>query len=262
MARVIPLFSSSEGNATYIGGQDGGILVDAGVTSKRLVEALHNHGISPNMINGIFVTHEHSDHIRGLKTFTKAYDIPVYAQKLNLTYLIDSQSVSSSCSCIEVDGEMQCGEFSVSAFETLHDTRQSCGYRIKTSDDKIICICTDLGTVTQNVHENIAGADLVLLESNYDSTMLRNGSYPYMLKKRIASEHGHLDNSDCSDELVKLVKSGTTRLILGHLSQHNNLPSIAEASAVNNLTDKGIRRGSDYLLMVAPVRNCGEVVTL
>lgn len=250
MARIYPLFSSSKGNATFVGSQNGGILVDAGVSCKRLCTALSDNNISPEAIQGIFVTHTHSDHIAGLKVFTKKYNIPVFAQEINLIELENKEKVSPLCKLTAVDNCDICvGDFKVHSFATPHDTPASCGYRINTPDGKTVVTCTDLGQVTPTIEENLKSADMVLLESNYDENMLRNGSYPYDLKMRISSNHGHLSNTDCGKQLLNLLKNGTYRFILGHLSQENNTPFIAEKSAVNALSQ--FARNRDYLLMTA-----------
>ncbi len=259
MARFYPLFSSSKGNSSYIGNENSGILIDAGVSCKRLVGALENNGISPEAVQAIFITHTHSDHIAGLKILTKKYNIPVYAQTVNLEILASSDKVAADAAMYSVDGrDIEVGGFCVSSFETPHDTPASCGYRIVCPDGKVIVTCTDLGEITPEVDRNLAGADMVLLESNYDERMLKNGSYPYTLKQRIASSHGHLSNSDCSKQLKKLIEGGTCRFVLGHLSQENNTAFIAESSAVGFLNE--FRRNSDYLLDIASPDGCGMAV--
>ncbi len=260
MARVYPLFSSSEGNATFVGSRRCGILIDAGVSCKRLVSALEENGISMSAVQGIFITHEHSDHIKALKTLTSKYAVSVFAQPLTAEYLQSSGNISPRAKLYDITSATDVGGFSVTPFSTQHDTRQSCGYRIHTPDGKVICVCTDLGKVTKSVHENLKEAEVVLLEANYDYNMLINGPYPYPLKQRILSEHGHLGNSDSGKELKRLVQGKTTRIILGHLSRHNNTAEIAEQTVLQQMN--GLVRNSDFLLMTAPPEAHGEVMVV
>ncbi len=261
MARVYPLFSSSKGNATYIGTPSSGILIDVGVSCKRLCEGLEVCGIDSDAIKAVFITHEHSDHISGLSVFTKRFNIPVYAQEKTLDKLIRENRISPKSraeviteSFIEENGML------MKCFNTPHDTIESCGYRIHTPDGKKITVCTDLGNITSVVEENLIGSDFVLLESNYDEQMLKTGSYPYYLKKRISSSNGHLANKDCARIVRTLVETGTTRIVLGHLSQENNRPHIAEGATLEQLS--GLERNKDYLLSVAPVATEGMMCVL
>ncbi len=139
----------------------------------------------------------------------------------------------------------------VKPFRTSHDAAESCGYVIETPDGRKISVATDLGVMTSTVHNAICGSDLVLLESNHDIRMLENGPYPYPLKKRILSEKGHLSNDSCADEAVKLIESGTTRLILGHLSKENNFPELAYQTTYASLACAGAKEDSDYILKIA-----------
>ena len=258
MARMYPLFSSSSGNCTYIGDEHSGLLVDAGVSCKRICNALTERDIPETAVRGILVTHIHGDHISGLKVLSKRLKVPVYSIAGNLRLLEDSGKVWEGCELKEVSSTTDVSGFGVTAFDTPHDTPVSCGFRITVPSGESCAVCTDLGEVTDSIHEQLRQCRLVLLESNYDEDMLRNGPYPWDLKKRIASSHGHLSNKDCASELARLVKEGVYSFVLGHISQHNNTPQLAESCAVKGLSD--YERGEDYLLTAARPDGTGRAV--
>lgn len=257
MARIYPLFSSSSGNCTYIGDREAGILIDDGVSFTRLKKALEINGLSLSNLKAIFITHEHSDHIKGLDMITKKTSIPVFAQEMTLEYLLGKNMLHGEY--YEVKQGVEISGFRVEPFATSHDTPQSCGYKITLPDNKTAAVCTDLGYVSDGVENALRGTDCVLLESNYDIEMLRNGDYPYYLKTRIFGNTGHLSNPDSGAFASRLIGSGTTRIILGHLSQHNNTPGIAEKTVVSCLSS--FKRNSDYILSVAPVETTGGFVS-
>ena len=257
MARIYPLFSSSSGNSTYIGSSSAGILIDCGVSFTRLKKALELNGLSLSSVKAVFITHEHSDHIKGLDMLTKKTSIPVFAQNITMEYLLGKNMLHGEYHVIN-DGEDVSG-YHIEPFATSHDTPQSCGYKITLPDSKTAAVCTDLGYVSDTVENALRGTDCVLLESNYDIEMLRNGSYPYYLKTRIFGNTGHLSNKDSGAFAAKLIGRGTTRLILGHLSRENNTPDIAEKNAVSCLDN--FKRNSDYILEIAPVETSGGFVS-
>lgn len=252
MAKFCPLFSSSSGNSIYIGCGENGVLVDVGVSAKKTDMALYDIGVDPDTVSAIFVTHEHSDHISGLRVFASKHNIKVIALEKTLEYLEENtfQGKKIETAVIDENGYDANGIF-VKPFRTSHDAAESCGYVIETPDGRKISVATDLGVMTSTVHNAICGSDLVLLESNHDIRMLENGPYPYPLKKRILGEKGHLSNDSCADEAVKLIESGTTRLILGHLSKENNFPELAYQTTYASLTCAGAKEDSDYILKVA-----------
>ena len=259
MARIYPLFSSSKANSSYIGNEQEGILIDCGASFKRLSAALELNRIPLTAVKGVFITHEHSDHVAGLKMLTQKTGMPVYGQKRTLQRLYDAGKIAPSSPVIDMSGcSIACGGSQVTCFDTPHDTIQSCGYRIHTFDDKLCAVCTDLGHISPDVDRALTGCRLVLLEANYDEYMLRTGPYPLYLKERILSQNGHLSNDSCAEQVNKLLQRGTTHFLLGHLSQDNNRPDIADRTVSQRLA--GAVRGRDYLLGVAPVETKGGAV--
>jgi len=253
LARIYPLFSSSKGNSTYIGSKTCGILIDAGVSYTRLVKALSANDIDISAVKGVFITHEHSDHISGVKMLTKKAGIPVFAQPYTLEGLFRSKAVYSWGE--DMTGSICIAGMEVKCFDTPHDANESCGYRITFENGKSCAVCTDLGYVTPDIEQALLGTDAVLLESNYDEAMLKNGPYPSYLKARIKSKFGHLSNSDSGKFAERLVQNGTTRIILGHLSQENNTPQTADNTVSGFLSE--YKRNYDYILTVAPVETAG-----
>ena len=252
MARFSSLFSSSSGNCSYIGSAKGGILIDAGVSAKQINLKLDCIGVNPVDIGAIFVTHEHSDHVRGLRVFASKHKIPVYATQGTIDALISSGVANGSFEINPVDSEgiEVNGQFIV-PFRTSHDSVQSCGFVISTTDDRKIAVATDTGYVTEETKAAVKGCDLILAESNHDIGMVRNGIYPYLLKRRILSDVGHLSNIDCSNFVTDLVKNGTTRIVLGHLSKENNIPELAFQTSKSALDCAGAVQFRDYILSVA-----------
>ena len=224
MARFCTLYSGSSGNSTYIGTGTGGILVDAGVSCKALLTTLSARDIRPDTIRGLFLTHEHIDHIKGVRVLLKKYAIPLFASRETLEWLADRGELPSTGPVQEISAStvIAAGDMEIRPFATSHDSLSSFGYAVNLPDGRRISVATDLGYVSDEVHQAIHGSDLVLLESNYDEAMLRCGPYPYPLKRRIASDSGHLSNDSSALEARTLVDSGTTRLVLGHLSKENN----------------------------------------
>lgn len=249
MSRIYPLYSSSSGNCTYIGNRSEGILIDCGVSFSRLKKSLDGCGIPIGAVKAVFITHCHSDHIKGLKVFTKKTGVPVFAQSETLDSLISQDMIHSVCEDI-----LSCTELSfckVTPFETSHDTIRSCGYRIDLSDGSSCGVCTDLGFVSDKVTAALSGCGAVLTESNYDDEMLRDCSYPPSLKERIRSDRGHLSNIECAQLCGKLISSGTHRFILGHISKESNSAKRALEINREELKKLGYERNKDYIMTTA-----------
>lgn len=256
MARFCSLFSSSSGNCTYIGTASHGILIDAGVSAKRITASLSDRDIDPRSIRAVFVTHEHSDHITGLRVFASKWGIPVYATCGTIKGIENAGAYSDKFALNEMKfSGVEAGDMIVRAFSTPHDSFESCGYTVEMPDSRKIAVATDIGHITNEIMNSISGCDLVMIESNHDVGMLLNGEYPYYLKKRILSDVGHLCNDKCGEVVSQLIHSGTTRFFLGHLSEHNNMPELAYQTSYCALCNEGAVINKDYLLTVNPKEN-------
>lgn len=265
MARIYPICSSSTGNCTFIGTKGHGILIDDGCSFSALKGALSMIDTDITDIEAIFITHEHTDHIKGLGVLTKHTNIPIFASSGTIAQLRSSEKnpLPDTARLFDIFKEgYKSAEFEVKAFHTPHDTPESVGYRIDYNGMNI-AVCTDIGTVTQEVEQNLLGCTAVLLESNYDPDMLRrNPNYSPVLKRRIASECGHLSNYDAADFAERLIRGGTTRLVLGHLSRENNTPNTAYSCTCAHLQKCGMKQGSDFTLDIAPIVTEGQYIAL
>lgn len=252
MAKVVPLFSGSKGNCYYIGSGNEGILIDAGRSCKQIEQALALNSVDIGTVHAVFVTHEHIDHCSAVRVLAKKYNLPVYASKGTIDMLINSRKVEGDTALHIIEREVSVGDILVSRINTPHDAAESCCYRVTAPDGKSALIATDMGYMTDGVRRAAASSDFVVLESNHDIEMLKTGPYPYPLKRRILSDRGHLSNEACASELAELVKGGTLRLMLGHLSEQNNTPEIALRTSVAELERAGLKYKTDYTLDVAP----------
>lgn len=260
--KLFSLASSSKGNCTYISDENDAVLIDAGISVSNMLAVLSLAGLNRDKIRAIFVTHEHTDHINGLKSIGKLLKVPVYGSYGTLKSLLKKGAVDYNTKLYEIDKKTaQIGDISVKAFHTPHDCADSLGYSLE-SGGKKVSVCTDLGCFPNEGFCELYDSDIILLESNYDKNMLVNGKYPYHLKQRIMSDYGHLSNDDCSDFMEVLIEHNVSRFVLGHLSQNNNLPELALQTVIANLMEKGIKLGRDYTAEVAPVKSHGKYYTV
>jgi len=255
MSRFCSLCSSSRGNSLYIGGGDEGILIDAGIGFRAINSALASQGLSTSSLRGVLITHEHSDHIKGLPSLLRNLNLPVYASAGTLEYLCMHGYIPPGSTLVEFGCKQAIGGGEVTSFSISHDAADPVGFRFSLPDGRTASIATDLGAVTEQVRAAITGSDLVVLESNYDPGMLDFSSYPYHLKRRIKSSLGHLSNEECAKELTRLALSGTTRMILAHLSEQNNLPALAYQSATQALGAASLKENLDYIIKIAPPKS-------
>ena len=248
------LASSSGGNAALIRSGDTAILLDAGISARRIAQALSLLGMTPEDLVAILITHEHSDHVNGIATLTKKYAVPVYASRGTAHFL---PQAGSALRIFEAGDTLTIGELEIQSFRTSHDAADSVDYRIDAPDGSLGAL-TDTGYVTDGAVKALTGVDFLLLEANHDVGMLQSGPYPYHLKRRILGEHGHLSNEAAADFALHCVKSGTSDILLAHLSAENNTPEAAEYAVARRLQ----AAGCSVRLGVAPRDRLSEVHTV
>lgn len=234
-----PLFSGSSGNSLLIRTDSQLFLVDAGVSAKRISEALQQLDISPEMLDGIVITHEHSDHISGVSVLARKYSLNVFASAGTWRGMPRVACELPERSRYVVDGDFYIGNVSLSPFAIPHDANEPMGYCVYYGGRKLV-IATDIGHVTKRLGAMFSGADLMYIESNHDPDMLmKNPHYSLTLKNRILGAHGHLSNASCGDTLVKLYETGVRNAVLAHLSRENNTPELALETVQRCLLDAG-----------------------
>lgn len=258
MARLCTLASGSSGNSTYISTTDGDILVDAGISCKRIMAAIDEAGVNASNLKAVAITHTHDDHINGLKTFLKTTKLPLIASAKTIETLGQKDIIPITTKIIVAESEViTLGDMAIKFFKTSHDAEGSGGYVVHLPDGRRAAVCTDLGIVTDDVRNHLLGCETIVLESNHDIEMLRQGPYPANLKLRILSDTGHLSNNACAAELPDLLRSGTTRIILGHISKECNSPILAESTAKTMLASIGAKADVDYVLTSAKPKTVG-----
>ncbi len=214
------------------------LLIDAGISLRRIEKSLSCAGLTIDDIAGVLITHEHADHISGLAMLLKYHEVSVFAPHTVASRLCGLLPAAVDRMHVVPVGEpFVIGDVFVRAFHTPHDTDESVGYRVEGT--ACFALATDMGRVTEEVLCGLLGADAVLIESNHDVRMLVDGSYPFYLKRRILSDRGHLSNTDCALLAEHLVREGTGTVILGHLSRENNRPELALAETAELLSGKG-----------------------
>ena len=251
--RIVTFASGSTGNCCLV--SDGGVnvLIDAGISARRIVQGLGVLGLAPQDVCGVLITHEHSDHISGLPVLVKRTGMRILApSELGEVLKRVKPELSESIDYIPPDGGLCVGDVRITAFPTPHDASASFGYRIEGSE--VFAFATDTGHISDELLEGLQGADTVVIEANHDKVMLKNGPYPPFLKQRVLSKHGHLSNDDCAKLACLLADSGTRQIILGHLSQQNNTPEAAETAVSEALSGRNVK------IYTAPANKLLEVL--
>lgn len=246
--------SSSSGNCTFIGTEYTNILIDAGLSGRKIEEGLKELELNGNDIDAIFVTHEHIDHVDGIGVMSRRYNIPVYATEgtwENMPSKVNSRTIRNDYKRnVYANENVIFNDIVIKPFNIPHDAAEPVGYSIMTDNEKIT-IATDIGHITDELKENVRGSSVLLLESNHDVEMLKNGSYAYSLKQRILSAYGHLSNYNAGKFLSDFADSKLKYVFLGHLSRENNTPRVAFDTVRDIVCESGIELGGDFDMWVA-----------
>lgn len=252
MGSLQPLFSGSSGNAVLVKSKDHAFLVDAGVSGKKILEALSAYQQTGSTLSAILVTHEHVDHIRSVGMMARKFHLPIYASEGTWAAMASmiGDVPTSLVRRFRPDVSFEIGDILVTPFSIPHDAEDPVGFTFL-SNGKKTALCTDVGAMSEKIFLRLSGSEEVLIESNYDIVMLQKGPYPLHLKKRILGENGHLSNKEAATVCARLACLGTKKIILGHLSQENNTPQLAYEAAKLYIENCGIEVGRDIKLFVA-----------
>jgi len=260
--RLCTIASGSSGNCYYVGTEKTNILIDAGISCKRITQGLEEQiGISGHELDGIFVTHEHNDHIQSLGVLARRFKTPLYATQGTWDGIgakigkVDTDLFNT----LHSQGSLEIGDINIEWFPTSHDANEPIGFLLE-NENKRIGLATDSGMITSRMVTTLSNVDLLILEANHDEKMLQRGSYPAYLKKRILGSLGHLSNSSAGQALIEMAGIKTKSVILAHLSQENNLPGLALKTVGDILKENNI----DYTfeLQVAPRSRNGPCIKI
>lgn len=244
MFKFCSLYSGSTGNCSLVQTDTTKILIDAGESSKKIVEALNSINVDANLIDAILITHEHSDHVKGLSTFSNKFHIPVYA---NIETWDAMQKQKDKIEQDKINtftfNKFSIGDIEINPFSIPHDAANPCGFNLY-HDNKKMSIATDIGHMSSEIIKHLTNSSFMLLEANYEPEILKCSSYPYLLKERIKGPNGHLSNTDAGKTISYLVNHGLNKVMLGHLSKENNFPELAYKTVVEELMENNISENS------------------
>ena len=257
MIKFQSIVSGSSGNCILFCCNNTKILIDCGISGKKITAYLNDIGVDPREINRILVTHEHIDHTTGVGIMSRRYNIPVLASEGTWEGMEIGNIADENINSFRKSEFIEIGDIRVKPFDIPHDANQPTGYLIEAEGRKF-AVATDIGYISDSVVESLTGCNAVILESNYDEHMLQTGPYPQNLKNRIAGNKGHLANKDAGELATYLAKNGTKHIMLGHLSNENNSPEIAFSEVARELEFGGLQVGKDIMLSVAPRYDVSE----
>lgn len=256
--RVCNLASGSSGNCTYIETENTRILIDNGKPLSYIFDALNELKVDPATIDAILITHEHSDHIKGIEKFARTYNTHVYAH-YEISEIIRNQIHIDPSQFNFFDSDFHIGDLHIQPFPLPHDSKYCVGYRVS-ERDAVVSICTDLGHFSDDTFEAVKSSALIYLEANYDPEMLMSyPNYPPFLKRRINGPRGHLSNINCAKAIERLVKSGTRLVVLSHISEHSNTVNLAVSTIANYLESKNIIPNVNIRLDIAHHEHRGTI---
>lgn len=258
--------SGSSGNCVYVGSRRTGVLIDAGISGKKAEEGLNSIDRTAKEMDGILITHEHSDHIKGLGVLSRRYKLPIYATEKTIEAIQQSGqlgSIDPDLFCqIKADEEFTVGDLRILPFEISHDAVQPVGYRLE-CEGKSAGIATDLGQYNEYIIQRLQKLNVLLLEANHDVKMLQVGRYPYYLKRRILGERGHLSNESAGQLLCHLLHDQLQAVFLGHLSKENNYEALAYEAVCTEVACSGTSyQPGDFYIQVAKREQVSQMVTV
>ena len=261
MFNFYSLYSGSSGNSLLVQTENTLVLIDAGVSSKKIELALNNLNLSPEQIDGILVTHEHTDHVQGLGTFSKKYNLPVYVNQKTLDAMPkQKEKIENNVNIIKIEEKFEINDLQIKPFSIPHDAANPCGFNI-CKNNKKLSIATDIGHMTNGIIKNLENSNFVLIEANYDPEVLMYSKDPYPLKNRIAGPTGHLSNESAGKTISYLLKSGLKQAMLGHLSKESNFPELAYKTVVEELISTNYNENA-LSLSVAKRDEISRLVTI
>lgn len=264
--RLCSIASGSSGNCIYVGDDHTHLLVDTGISKKRIDQGLTTLGIKGEEVDGILITHEHIDHIQGLGVYSRKYQVPIYATRGTIAGIRACRSLGKLPEGllheVDVDRRFTVGTLDITPFSISHDANEPSGYRVE-NEEKAVAVATDLGKYDPYIVQNLRDLNAVVLEANHDIHMLEVGPYPYPLKRRVMGDKGHLSNESSGRLLCDILHDDLQYVVLGHLSKENNYEELAyETVKLEVSIGDNPYRGDDIPMMVAKRDQISDIITL